>query len=186
LLLKKEALRDKAQKQRFPSEFMSRSPQMHRGSMPSDIEIAKAFIKATTEILSTMAGLEAVPGVPYVKKSAKAKGDVSAIVGVTGPKRGTIAVSFTQACAIALVKGMLGDDIQDIMQDTQDAVGEVANMVSGQARAALSAHGLSLQGATPTVIIGKDHIVSHTTTSPIMAIPFTPPAGEFTVEFCLE
>ena len=154
--------------------------------MLSDIDIAKSFIKATTNILSTMATIEAKPGAPYVKKSAVAKGDVSAIVGVTGPKRGTIAVSFTEACAVALVKGMLGDDIQDLMQDTQDAVGEVANMISGQARANLAAKGLTLQGATPTVIIGKNHIVSHTTTSPVMAIPFVTPAGEFTVEFCLE
>ena len=154
--------------------------------MLSDIDIAKSFIKATTDILSTMASIEAKPGVPYVKKSAVAKGDVSAIVGVTGPKRGTIAVSFTEACAVALVRGMLGDDIQDLMQDTQDAVGEVANMVSGQARANLAAKGLTLQGATPTVIIGKNHTISHTTTSPVMAIPFSTPAGEFTVEFCLE
>lgn len=154
--------------------------------MLSDIDIAKSFIKATTDILSTMAGIEAKPGGPYVKKSAVAKGDVSAIVGVTGPKRGTIAVSFTEACAVALVRGMLGDDIQDLMQDTQDAVGEVANMVSGQARANLAAKGLALQGATPTVIIGKNHMISHTTTSPVMAIPFSTPAGEFTVEFCLE
>lgn len=154
--------------------------------MLSDIDIAKAFIKATTEILSTMAGIEAKSGAPYVKKNALAKGDVSAIVGVTGPKRGTIAVSFTEPCAVALVKGMLGDDIQDLMQDTQDAVGEVANMVSGQARATLAAKGLTLQGATPTVIIGKDHIVSHSTTSPVVAIPFTTSDGEFTVEFCLE
>lgn len=154
--------------------------------MLSDIDIAKSFIKATTDILSTMAGIEARPGAPYVKKSAAARGDVSAIVGVTGPKRGTIAVSFTEACAVALVRGMLGDDIQDLMQDTQDAVGEVANMVSGQARANLAAKGLTLQGATPTVIIGKNHMISHTTTSPVMAIPFSTPAGEFTVEFCLE
>lgn len=153
-------------------------------TMLDGVAVAKPFIKATTDILNMMAGIEAKPGKPYVKNSHVAKGDVSAVVGVTGDKTGTIAVSFTRACAIALVKGMLGDDIQDIMQDTQDAVGEVTNMVSGQARAALVESGITLQGSTPTVIMGDGHLIRHMSASPVVAIPFSTPNGEFTVEFC--
>ena len=152
----------------------------------SGVEIARPFVKATVEILGTMAGITATAGAPYVKKTHVAKGDVSAIVGVTGDRVGTIAVSFTKACAIALVKGMLGDDIQDILQDTQDAVGEVTNMVSGQARAGLTEMGLTLQGSTPTVIVGTSHSIRHISAGPVIAIPFTSAAGNFTVEFCFE
>lgn len=152
--------------------------------MLEGVAIARPFIKATLDILSTMAGISASAGSPYVKKSLVAKGDVSAIVGVTGDKVGTIAVSFSRPCAVALVRGMLGDDIQDIMQDTQDAVGEVTNMVSGQARAALVEMGITLQGSTPTVILGDNHLIRHITTNPVIAIPFTAESGEFTVEFC--
>ena len=154
--------------------------------MLSDIEIAKAFVAATTTILSTMAGMTATAGKPYVKKDATAKGDVSAIVGVTGPKRGTISVSFTKSCAVALVTGMLGDDVQNMEADIQDAVGEVANMVSGQARATIAEKGLVLQGATPSVITGENHAIRHMTSSTVMAIPFTTADGDFTIEFCLE
>lgn len=152
--------------------------------MLDGVAVAKPFIQATLDILKMMASIEAAPGKPYVKKSHVAKGDVSAVVGVTGDKTGTIAVSFTRPCAIALVKGMLGDDIQDIMQDTQDAVGEVTNMVSGQARAALVEMGITLQGSTPTVIMGDGHLIRHMSANPVVAIPFTTPSGEFTVEFC--
>ena len=148
------------------------------------VEIAKPFIKATLEVLGTMAGISAKAGAPYVKKDLAAKGDVSAIVGVTGDKTGTIAVSFSRPCAIALVKGMLGDDVQDILQDIQDAVGEVTNMVSGQARAQLAGMGITLQGSTPTVIIGDGHIIRHITANPVVAIPFSSESGDFTVEFC--
>ncbi len=154
--------------------------------MVSDAAIAKPFIKATLEILKTMAGISATAGKPYVKSAATAKGDVSAIVGVTGDKKGSIAVTFSKPCAIALVKGMLGDDIQDILQDIQDAVGEVTNMVSGQARAGLAEQGLVLQGSTPTVIVGDNHIIRHISAQPVMAIPFFSSHGDFTVEFCFE
>lgn len=152
--------------------------------MLEGVAVAKPFIKATLDILSTMAGITATPGAPYIKNDLLAKGDVSAIVGVTGDKTGTIAVSFSKACAIALVRGMLGDDIQDVLQDTQDAVGEVTNMVSGQARAALVDMGILLQGSTPTVIVGDGHVVRHMSANPVVAIPFSCEYGEFTVEFC--
>lgn len=150
-----------------------------------EIEIAKHFVKATTNILATMAGLTATPGKPYVKKTDEAHGDISAIIGVTGPQSGTISVSFSQASATALVVGMLGDDVGDLQQDMQDAVGELANMISGQARATLSGEGLVLQGSTPSVVVGKGHKIHHMTKAVVMAIPFSTVGGDFTVEFCL-
>ncbi|KAF5033564.1 Chemotaxis phosphatase CheX [anaerobic digester metagenome] len=154
--------------------------------MSSGIEVAKPFVAATINVLSTMAGITPTAGPPYVKKNNVAKGDVSAVIGITGHKNGTISVTFTKKCAIALVKAMLGDDIQDIVQDIKDAVGEVTNMISGQARAGLAEMGMTFQGATPSVIMGDGHTISHITKAPIIAIPFGTPHGDFTVEFCFE
>lgn len=150
-----------------------------------DVEIAKYFIKATTSILSTMAGITATPGTPYVKKDQSASGDISAIIGLTGPKNGSVSVSFSFKSAESLVRGMLGDDIGDLEQDMQDAVGELTNMISGQARAGIAEAGLVLHGATPSVVVGKGHKIHHMTKSIVMAIPFTTQDGDFTVEFCL-
>jgi len=150
------------------------------------IEVAKPFVQATIHVMSTMAGITPKPGAPYVKKNEAAQGDVSAIVGITGDKAGSISVTFTKKCAIALVRGMLGDDIQDIVQDTKDAVGEITNMISGQARSGLAEIGLVFQGSTPSVIMGDNHTIGHVTKGPVMAIPFTTDVGDFTVEFCFD
>ena len=152
----------------------------------TDAEIAKPFVQATRHVLTTMAMLEPAPGKPFVKKSNTASGDVSAVVGLTGDKHGSISISFSKKCAIAIVKNMLGDDIVDIIQDAKDAVGEITNMISGQARAGLAEKGLVLQGSTPTVIMGDNHSITHIAKSPIMAIPFETDAGNFTIEFCFE
>lgn len=133
-----------------------------------------------------MAGMTATPGKPYVKKNSTAMGDISAIIGVTGPRSGSISVSFTTESATSLVVGMLGEDVEDINQDMQDAVGEMANMISGQARASIAEQGLALQGSTPSVVMGKNHTIHHMTKAVVMAIPFSAPGGGFTVEFCLE
>lgn len=152
----------------------------------TDAEIAKPFVHAAKHVLSTMAMLDPTPGKPYVKKNNSAAGDVSAIVGLTGDKRGSISLTFSKKCAVAIVKNMLGDDVGDIMQDAKDAVGEITNMISGQARAGLAQMGLAMQASTPTIIFGDNHTISHVTSGPVIAIPFTSPQGDFTVEFCFD
>jgi len=150
------------------------------------VEVAKAFITATDKILSTMAGITPVAGKVFVKTDRTASGDFSAVIGVTGAHRGSICVSFTREGAIGIAKAMLGDDLQDIEQDVADTVGEIANMVSGQARAVIAEKNVILQGSTPTIVVGVGHRITHLSKSPVMCIPFTMPEGAFTVEFCLE
>ncbi len=154
--------------------------------MPSDVEIAKPFINATINVLSTMAMIDPKPGKPFVKQDGVTKSDVSAVIGVTGVKTGSISVSFPKKTAIAVLKAMLGDDIEDIVQDTKDTVGEIANMISGQARAGLAEMGIPLQGSTPMVIMGEGHSIAHVSKTPVIGIPFTTPHGEFYVEFSFE
>ncbi|NLY40211.1 MAG: chemotaxis protein CheX [Desulfovibrionales bacterium] len=151
-----------------------------------DPALAKPFIKATKDVLSAMAALDIVPGAPYVKKDNIAQGDVSAVIGITGDKSGTFSISFDRKTAIHVVKQMLGDAVEDIMRDVQDAVGEISNMISGQARAGLSEMGMKLQGSTPSVIMGDNHTIAHMTSTLAMAIPFTCEAGTFTLEFCFD
>lgn len=150
------------------------------------ITLAKPFVTATVDVLSTMAMVTPKAGKPYVKKDMVAKGDISGIIGLTGDSRGTVSVSFGKDCAVAIVKNMLGGDIQDILADVQDAVGEITNMVSGQARRILSEGGVVLQSGTPSVIMGQSHTISHVSQGPIMAIPFETEFGQFTIEVSLD
>lgn len=156
------------------------------GSRMSDVAFAKPFVQATINVLSAMAGISPIAGTPYAKKDNQARGDVSAIVGITGCETGAVALSFSQSCAIAVVRGMLGDSIEDIMADTRDAVGEITNMISGQARAGLSEMGISLQGSTPSIIFGHNHSLSFPGQALVIAIPFSTEFGDFTLEFCFQ
>ena len=151
-----------------------------------NVEIAKAVIAATGNILTTMANISPKSGKLFVKTDQTALGDFSAVIGVTGMHKGSICVTFTRKGAISITRAMLGEDIEDLERDVADTVGEIANMVSGQARAALAEKGIVLQGSTPTVVVGEKHRISHMSKAPVMCVPFAMPEGAFTVEFCLE
>lgn len=157
-----------------------------KGVSRMDFELAKPFIKATRDVLSMMAMTEVVPGTPYVKKNNQAVGDVTGIIGMSGNKSGTFSITFSRECAVYIVRQMLGDEIGDVVQDAQDAVGEITNMISGQARIGLEAFGVSMVGTTPSIVLGDNHTISHQTKAPVMAVPFKCAGGEFTIEFCFE
>ena len=151
-----------------------------------DVDIANHFINATAATLFTMASITVAPSKFFVKHDKKALGDITAIVGVAGCRIGTIAVSFSREGAAALVQGMLGDDVGDLEQDMRDAVGEITNMISGQARVGIAEAGITLQASTPTVVVGDGIDIEHKTKTPVIVIPFTMPDSSFVVEFCLD
>ena len=81
---------------------------------------------------------------------------------------------------------MFGEQINEINDEIKDAVGELTNMISGQARRELEEIGKVFQGTIPTVIIGKDHEIQSLTKGPKIAIPFKTDFGNFTIEVALE
>lgn len=151
-----------------------------------DVTLINPFIDATLHVLSSLAFTEARAGKPYLKNDSLAQGDVSGIVGLTGETSGTLSVSFSEQSILAIVSSMFGEPVNKIDDEVKDAVGEILNIVSGQARQKLEMKGRTLKGAIPTVITGKNHTISHITKHPIIAIPFDTDNGTFTIEVCLE
>ena len=149
-------------------------------------EFINPFLNATLGVLKTMAFTEAIPGKPYLKKNGAAGGDVSGIIGITGPPNGSMSLSFSSSCILQIVANMLGEEAPEINDDIKDAVGELTNMISGSARNDLGAKGYHLSIATPIVISGSQHQIKHQTKSPTIAIPFETPGGAFLVEVSFE
>ncbi len=151
-----------------------------------DVKFINPFITATLHVLKTMAHTDVTADKLFIKKDKIARGDVSGIIGLTGKVSGTIAVSFTEKSILAIVSRMFGENMTTLNNEIGDAVGEISNMISGQARQALEKIGLPLQAAIPTVIIGKGHQITHITSQPVIAIPFRTENGGFTIEVCFE
>lgn len=151
-----------------------------------DVKLINPFINATLHVLETMASTKTTAGKPYLKKEEVAKGDVTGVIGLTGDSRGTVSVSFSEKCILAIVSKMFAEELTELNDEITDAVGELTNMISGQARQKLELVGKSLKAAIPTVIMGKDHTISHITSYPVVAIPFTTDNGDFTIEISFE
>lgn len=151
-----------------------------------DAGLINPFINATLTVLQTMAFIKAQAGKPYLKKDDLARGDVSGIIGITGEAHGTMAVTFDEAGILKIVSNMFGEQMMELNSEVADAVGELTNMISGQARRELEEKGRLFDAAIPTVVTGKGHRIMHITSGPKIAIPFKLEEGGFTIEICLD
>ena len=133
-----------------------------------------------------MASVRVEAGKPYVKKDNFAVGDVTGVLGLTGVANGTIAVTFEEKCILTVVSNMFGETMNEINSEISDAVGELTNMISGQARRELEDIGRRFKAAIPSVVTGKNHTIIHYSDGPKIAIPFTTDCGDFTIEVCFD
>lgn len=145
-----------------------------------NVEFINPFLLAAVKVMETMTFTEARPKKPYLKQDKEPKGDVTGIIGINGQAEGSLAISFKHDCICHLVTNMFGEQVDTINQDVKDAVGELTNMISGDARRQLAESGLPLQAGIPQVFSGPGHKVEHS--GPAIAVPFETPGGEFTIE----
>lgn len=142
-----------------------------------DVKYINPFLSATLNVLKTMAFVEVQPGKPYLKKDQVAVGDVSGIIGLTGEATGSLSVTFNFTMIKSIMSNMLGEEITEITNDVRDAVGELTNMISGDARRLLQQEGISLSAAIPTIVAGENHTIKHVVSGPIIVIPFQSAGG---------
>ncbi len=136
-------------------------------------------------MLSTMANIEAKPGKPYLNKKRITAGDITGSIEIKGYASGVISLSLSKEVILSVVNNMLYESFTEINEDIADAVGELTNMISGQARSILSESGMSFQAGTPKIIHGRGQKLDHIPASPILAVPFSCEAGDLVVEISL-
>lgn len=137
------------------------------------------FIEATCNVFNTM--LKCMPRRGQVKVAQDDSGDVirTAIIGLSGSVRGAVALTFPAKTAHNVVKqfaqtdGPIGDD------DINDALGEIANMIAGSAKAKLEGQQISI--SLPTVVRGQKYTLVHPKDSVTLAVPFDCDLGSFTL-----
>ncbi len=145
------------------------------------------FITATNHILNVQANLTSEAGKAFLKKqNDRLVGDVSGIITVVSEKfNGSVVISFPESTFLNVMSKMLGEEFKELSPEIIDGVGEILNMIFGQAKIVLNENGHGIKAAIPTVISGKQLQFSTMTKGPVIVVPFQSTAGEFFVEICI-
>ena len=139
------------------------------------------IVEVTKEIFETMIMMDVTPGQPLAEHVSKFNYSLSAMVGFAGLKQGNLTIHAPEEVAIGLTQSFLGADIEEINEDVQDAMGELANMIAGSLKPTISNEGKTVELSLPSVVYGKEYTMTAVAKSDWIIVPFTVSYGQFLV-----
>jgi chemotaxis protein CheX len=137
------------------------------------------FVNSVRNVFSTMVGVQTTVERPRLKTGPNVSFDVTAIIGFSGQVIGSAVVSFQMAAALSLAKSFAGIEMTPDSPDFADAIGELANMIAGNAKKDL---GATASISCPSVVIGANHVIARLRGVPCLVIPCKTDVGDFAVE----
>jgi chemotaxis protein CheX len=152
--------------------------------MTVKVEHINPFILSTMETFSKMVGIPAKPGKIQLKQESGLSYDISGIIGLSGGAKGMIALSFPKETAISVTNKFVGTDSKDLNDDIVDAMGELANIVAGNAKKGLSEFNIMI--SLPSVVMGEKHQVKEPKDVFSFIVPFTTDLGNFDLAVSLK
>ena len=149
--------------------------------------MAEVIAACTTEVVSTMLGMEAAPQPPAPEGSIPTPNDsVIALVGIAGDWSGTGTLSCSADLACKLSGGLLSTEFTAIDDEVLDAVGEIANMVIGNIKNRLEGVAGPLALSIPTVIYGRNFVTRSMSKRQSVLVPFAIDLAMLQVHLCIE
>lgn len=144
------------------------------------------FIDAVEAAFLEMFHLSAEALTPYlVRKEEILDWDISGIIGIAGEAKGLVVLSFPADLARQLTTLLTGAAKTTLDDDVTDAVGELVNIITGNAKKGLEEFQLEI--SLPSIVQGHSHQVTWPAGPvPIVTVPFSTPRGHFSLSVALE
>lgn len=147
------------------------------------IEFAQIITSTAKEIFATMIFLELSSEAPLTEGKEDLGCYVTAMIGLSGDFNAILGVHCPANVGMAIGGAMLGMELEEVDEDTKDALGEITNMLAGGLKEAFAAKETDLLLAIPTTISGNSYKLTAPSGSNRILIPFDIDAGRFYIDF---
>ncbi len=149
-----------------------------------DVRFINPFISATKTVLKMMMDVDTVISKPKIKDGDSMSADVCAIIGLSGDAVGSVTLCFPEKTATNLAGKFTGEEVTIKHADFADALGELCNMVAGQAKSQLG--GLMCSISLPRVVAGKSLKMMDSANEPTLVLPCDTSLGRSHVEVVMK
>jgi len=132
------------------------------------------FIDVTKSTFKNFIGTELTAGRPFfIEKNSLNESGISGVIGLSGEARGTVVISMKDTLAMRLTDMLTGTLHSSIDEEVVDAIGEIINIISGNAKKGLE-EVFRLIISLPTIVKGPEHHVKWPQEHPrIICVPFS-------------
>jgi chemotaxis protein CheX len=147
-------------------------------------QLMRPFVDATVEVMEKMLNVTLQIGERTPKMMPFHTHDISSVISFSGTMRGVMVLSFPEPLALKFASALLGTEVVIVGPELIDAIGELANIIAGNAKKGLEGH--SLEISIPSVVTGHKHVLSLRSDSTTVMAAFTFENQIFALEVCLE
>ena len=148
-------------------------------------EFVNPFITAAADVLNAETrGRTLRKGDLCMDHGSETSQEVTATVGLTGGVRGVVMLAMPEAVACKIYGAMVDEDYPELDEMAHSALGELCNMITGQAATNLADAGHHTDLTPPTIITGKGAQLS-TLTMPRLVIPLTTRHGDVQIDIAI-
>lgn len=129
------------------------------------------FLSSSIHVLETMLQIRPTIGALEIKNINMHDDHIWLKIGIVGQLTGDILFGFPVQVALKIVSGMMGGYVvTEFDEMSQSAIGELGNMISGNASTMLFNEGIVVD-ITPPNIVQKDMVVSEGQSRKAFSIP---------------
>lgn len=134
-----------------------------------------------------MLGTEAERGPLGLSDATMSPRSLVAIIGLSGPAKGVVALHLPTSTAMAIVNRLLGTELRVVDDTIADGVAELVNIIAGGAKAKFAAaDGRPIDLGLPSVVKGNGTRVEYPSDAAWLEIPFRSDLGPFSLTVIIE
>ncbi|HON43105.1 MAG TPA: chemotaxis protein CheX [Bacillota bacterium] len=146
-------------------------------------EFVNPFASAVLMVFQKEFGMNVMRDSLALQQGPLRGADVNTIIGVTGQLEGQVIYTFEEGVALRIASALMGEAVEELDELAKSAVAELGNIITGNAAIGLSENGYNCILTPPTLLTGKELIV--TTFTPVLNIPFSTDFGSVIVHVAL-
>ncbi len=148
-------------------------------------EIVRNVTAACQEVFTTMLGMEASPGEPYVQRNGLGSAaGIMSLIGLAGTWTGAGSIICSPECACRLASHLLMTEYSHVNHEVLDAVAELTNMIVGSFKALVEPHTGPLGLSIPSVVYGRNFTFCNGADE-WTVVPFLGEAEQMQIRICL-
>ena len=151
-----------------------------------NVDYINPFIEATVSTFQSMCSLAVAREKVFLKGNDQVNYGVSGIIGLAGEAQGAVVLSFPEDTARKVISKLVGEDFDSINAAVVDGVGELTNIVAGDAKNRLVQKGYKFDLGLPRIVSGRSHIAAQSRGVQCLVITFKSECGPFSLEVSLK
>ncbi|TVR11799.1 MAG: chemotaxis protein CheX [Planctomycetota bacterium] len=151
-----------------------------------NVDYINPFIEAVVNTFKTMCSVDVQRERIFLKGDGEERYGVTGIIGLGGEASGAVVLNFPEEVAIKSVSSFVGEVYDAINSDVVDGVGELTNIIAGDAKNRLLQKGYSFDIGLPKIVVGRNYVTAQSSSIACIVIQFACSLGKFALEVSLK